>query len=100
MESTKVWGYIPKIFAFKNPYALKHEKSDLFYILLICTKQPESRKFQRAVSLSSKLHAIEHIPRYTTTLTFLWIIRQNADSRGMRKFLHKVATVVNFALTV
>ena len=30
--------YIPKIFAFKNPYPLNPEESDLFYFLLIRTK--------------------------------------------------------------
>ena len=93
-------GYIPKVFAFKNPYPLNPEKSDLFYFLLIRTKQPKSPKFQREVSSSSKLHAIQRIPRDTTTLAFLLILRKNADSRGMRKSLHKIATVVDFALTV
>ena len=93
-------GYIPKVFAFKNPYPLNPEKSDLFYFLRIRMKQPKSPKFQRAVSSSSEINAIQHIPRDTTTLAFLLIIRQNADSRGMRKSLHKVATVVDFALTV
>ena len=93
-------GYIPKVFAFKNPYALNPEKSDLFYFLLIRTKRPKSPKLQRAVSSSSELHAIEHIPRDTTTLSFLLIILQNADSRGMRKSLLKDPTVVDYALTV
>ena len=55
---------------------------------------------QRGVSSSSYLHAIERIPTDTTTLAFLLILFQNADSRGMRKSQHKVATVVDFALTV
>ena len=93
-------GYIPKVFAFKYPYLLNPEKSDLFYFLLIRTKQPKLPKFQRAVSSSSELHAIQRIPRDTTTIAFLLILRQNADSRGMRKSLQKVATVINFALTV
>ena len=33
-------GYIPKVFAFKNPYPLNPKKPDLFYFLLIRTKQP------------------------------------------------------------
>ena len=100
MLPSMVGGYIPKVFAFKNPYPLNTEKSDLFYFLIICTKQPKSPKSQRAVSQSSELHAIQRIPRETTTLAFFLILRQNADSRGMRKYLHKVATVVDFALTV
>ena len=64
-------GYIPKVFAFKNPYPLNPEKSDLFYSLLIRMKQPKSPKFQRAVSSSSEINAIQHIPRDTTTLAFL-----------------------------
>ena len=93
-------GYIPKVFAFKNPYPLNPEKSDLFYFLLIRTKRPKSPKLQRVVSSSSELHAIERIPTDTTTLAFLLIIFENADSRGMRKFVLKVATVVDFTLTV
>ena len=56
-------GYIPKIFAFENRYALNPEESDLFYFLLICTKRPKSPKFQREVSSSYNLHAIQRIPR-------------------------------------
>ena len=70
-------GYIPKIFAFKNRYPLNPEESDLFYFLLIRTKRPISPKFQRAVSSSSELHAIQRIPRENITLSFLLIIRQN-----------------------
>ena len=36
--------YIPKVFAFKNPYPLNPEKSDLFYFLLIRTKLPKFPK--------------------------------------------------------
>ena len=93
-------GYIPKVFAFKNRYPLNPEKSDLFYFLLIRTKRPKLLKLQRAVSSSSALHAIKLIPRDTRTLAFLLIHLQNADSRGMRKSLLKVPTVVDFALTV
>ena len=63
-------------------------------------KRPESPKFQRAVSSSSELHAIQRAPRDTTTLAFLLILCQKSDSRGMRKSLHKVPTVLDFALTV
>ena len=91
-----VRGYIPKVFAFKNPYPLNHKKSDLFYFLLIRMKQPKSPKLQRAVSSSSALQAIKCIPRDTTSLTFLLIILQNADSRGIRKSLLKVPTVLDF----
>ena len=59
-------------------------------------KRPKSPKLQRAVSSSSALHAIKHIPRDTKTLAFLLIIHQKANSRGMRKSQHKVATVVDF----
>ena len=93
-------GYIPKVFAFKNLYSLNPEKSDLFYFLLIRTKRPKSPKFQKTISSSYALHAIKRIPRDTTTLAFLLILLQNADSRGMRKSLLKVPTVVDFALTV
>ena len=37
-------GYIPNIFAFKNPYPLNPEKSGLFYFLLIRMKRPKSPK--------------------------------------------------------
>ena len=67
-------GYIPNVFAFKNPYPLNPKKSDLFYFLLIRTKQSKSPKFQRAVSSSSELHVIQRIPRDTTTLAFLLIL--------------------------
>ena len=93
-------GYIPNNFAFKNPYPLNPQKSDLFYFLLIRTKRPKSPKLQRAVSSSSALHAIKCIPRDTTTLALLLILIQNTDSRGMSKSQHKVATVMDFALTV
>ena len=93
-------GNIPKVFAFENLYPLNTEESDLFYFLLIRTKQPKSLKFQRAVLSPSELHAIQRIPRDTTTLAFLLILREKADSRGMRKSLHKVPTVLDFALTV
>ena len=89
-------GYIPKVFSFKNPYPLNPEKSDLFYFLLIRTKQPKSSKLQRAVSSSSAVHAIKGIPSDTKTLAFLLILLQNANSRGMRKSLLKVPTVVGF----
>ena len=98
--STQIMRYIPKFFTFKNPYLLNPEESYLFYFLLIRTKQPKSPKFQRAVSSSSELHAIQRIPRETTTVAFLLILQQKADSRGMRKSLHKVPTVLDFALTV
>ena len=90
-------GYIPKVFAFKNPHPLNPEESDLFYFLLICTKRPKSPKFQRAVSSSSELHAIQRTPRETTTVAFLLVLLQKFDSRGMRKSLHKVPTVLDFA---
>ena len=93
-------GYIPKVFAFKNPYPLNPKKSDLFYFLLIRTKRPKLPKLQRAVSSSSALHAIKRIPRDTTSLAFLLIILQNADIRGIRKSLLKVPTVVDFAVRV
>ena len=93
-------GYIPKVFAFKNPYPLNTKKLDLFYFLLIRTKWPKSPKLQREVSSSSELHAIKHIHRNNTTLAFLLILCQKSDSRGMRKSLLKVPTVVDFALTV
>ena len=86
-------GYIPKAFAFENPYPLNPKESDLFYFLLIRTKRPKSTKFQRAVSSSSELHAIQCIPRGTTTLAFLLIIRRKADTRDMRKSLHIVPSV-------
>ena len=70
-------GYIPKVFAFENQYPLNPVESDLFYFLLICMKRPKSPKFQRAVSSSSELHAIQHIPRENTTLAFLLLILQN-----------------------
>ena len=93
-------GYILKVFAFKNPYPLNPEESDLFYLLFIRTKQPKSPKFQRALSSSSELDAIQRIPRDTTTVAFLLILLQKADSSGMRKSLHKVPIVLDFALTV
>ena len=93
-------GYIPKVFAFKNPYPLNPKESDFFYFLLIRMKRPKSSKFQRAVSSSSKFHAIQRIPRDTTTLAFLLILRQKSDIRGMRKYLHKVPTVLDFSITV
>ena len=73
-------GYIPKVFAFKNPYPLNPEKSDLFYFLLICTKRPKLPKLQRSVSSSSALRAIKLIPRDTTNLALLLILFF-ADSR-------------------
>ena len=88
-----VRGYIPKFFAFKNPYPLNPEESDLFYFLLIRIKRPKSPKFQKAVSSSSKIPSIQRIPRDTKTLAFLFILCQKVDSRGMRKYLHKVPTV-------
>ena len=100
VTNTYTRGYIPKVFAFKNPYPLNPKKSDLFYFLLIRTKWPKSPKLQRAVSSSSTLHTIKRIPRDTTTLALLWILLQNVDSRGMSKSLLKVPTVVDFALTV
>ena len=93
-------GEHTKGFSFKNPYPLNPEKSDLFYFLLISTKQSKSPKFQIAVSSSCELHAIQRIPRDTTTVAFLLILLQKSDSRGMRKSLHKVPTVLDFALTV
>ena len=93
-------GYISKVFAFENPYPLNPEKSDLFYFLLIRTKQPKSPKLQRAVPLSSTLHSIKRIPRDTTSLALLFIILQNAYSRGIRKSLLTVSTVVDFAVRV
>ena len=97
---SNIRGYIPKVFAFKNLHPLNPEKSDLFYFLLIRTKRPKSPKLQRAVSSSYAVHAIKRIPSDTTTLAFLLILLQNADSRGMGKSLLKVPTVVDFALTV
>ena len=93
-------GYIPNIFAFENPYPLNPEESDLFYFLLICTKRPKSPIFQRAVLSSSELHAIQCIPRVATTLAFLLIIRQKANTRDMRKSLQIVPSVLDFALTL
>ena len=77
-------GYIPKIFALENPYSLNPEESDLFYFLLIRPRRPKSPKFRRAVSSSYKLHAIQCIPRDTTTLAFLLIIIRKVNTRGMR----------------
>ena len=93
-------GYIPKVFSFENRYPLNPENLDLFYFLFIRTKRPKSPKLQRAVSSSSALHAIKRTPKDTTTLALLLILIQNTDSRGMSKSQHKVATVVDFALTV
>ena len=93
-------GYIPKVFAFKNLYPLNPKKSYLFYFLLICTKWPKPPKFQRVVSSSSELRAIQCIPRDNTTLTFLLIIRRKNDTRGMRKSVLSVPSVLDFALTV
>ena len=80
----------------ETPYPLNPEKSDLFYFLLIRTKRQKLPKLQRAVSSSSALLSIKCIPRDTTTLAFLLILLQNANSRGMRKSLLKVPTVVDF----
>ena len=93
-------GYIPQVFAFENPYPLNTEESDLFYFLLIRTKRPTSPKLQRAISSSSKLHAIQRTPRDNTTLAFLLIICQKADTRGMRKSVLIVPSVLDFALTL
>ena len=54
----------------------------------------------RADDDETALHVIKRIPRDTTSLTFLLIIIQNTDSRGIRKSLLKVPTVVNFAVIV
>ena len=93
-------GYIPKVFAFENQYPLNPKESDLFYFLLIRTKRPKSPKFQKAVSSSSELHAIQRIPRDNTTLALLLIIRQKADTRDMRKSVLIVPCVLDFALTL
>ena len=77
-----VRGYIPKFFAFKKPYPLNPEESGLFYLLLIRTKRPKSPNFQREVSSSSELHAIQRIPRDTTTLAFLLILCQKSKTVG------------------
>ena len=73
---------------------------DLFYFLLIRTKRPKLPKFPRAVSSSYELHAIPCISRNTRIVAFLLILLQKADSGGMRKSLHKVPTVLDFALIV
>ena len=57
-------------------------------------------KFQRAVSSSSELHAIQRIPRDKTTLTLLLIILRKADTRGMRESILIVPSVLDFALTL
>ena len=90
-------GYIPKVFAFKNPYPLNPEKSDVFYFLLIRMKQPKSQKIQKAVSSSSELHAIQRIPRDTTTLAFLFILRQNDDSSDLVSGFSHAPTVIVLA---
>ena len=62
-------GYIPKVFSFKTLYPLNPKKSDLFYFLLIRTKQPKLPKLQRAVSSSSALHAMQiYPPPHHTTI--------------------------------
>ena len=83
----------------KNPYPLNPEELDVFYFLLIGTKRPKRPKFQRAVSSSSELHAIECIPRDNTTLAFLLIIRQKTGTRGMIKSLGIVPNLFDLALT-
>ena len=93
-------GYIKNLFAFENQHPLNPEESDLFYFFLIHTKRPKSPKFQRAVSSSSELDVIQCTPRDTITLAFLLIIRQKADTRGMRKSPHIVPSVLDFALTL
>ena len=88
--------YLPS----KNPYPLNLKESDIFYFLLIVTKLPKRPKFQRSVSSSSKLHAIECISRDNYTLAFLLIFRQKSGTKGMIKSLGIVPSVFDLALTL
>ena len=88
--------YLPS----KNLYPLNPEESDIFYFLLIGTKRPKRPKLQRAVSLSYQLHAIKCIPRDNTTLAFLFIILQKADTIVMIRSLGIFPSVFDLALTL